>query len=563
MPTWDQSTDFVVVGSGAGGMTAALTARHHGAEALVLESSALFGGTSAMSGGALWVPCNHLMAAAGIEDTPEDAFRYLSSITKGRTPEPRLRAYLDAAPAMVRFLAERTHARFVALAKYPDYYPEAPGGKTGGRSIEAEPFDGRKLGRHFRALRPPHPQECILGRVMMSAAEAHEALFGGKESQAIVVRKLLGYFLNVYERIRWRRDTRLTIGNALVARLRLSLLEREVPLWLGTKVARVVEEGGSVRGVEAVRDGRPVRIEARRGVLLAAGGFAMNGAMRARYQRPPTGTEWTAASREDLGDGITMGLERGAATDLMEEGWWTPTTVVPGEALPWILVVEKSLPGAILVNKAGRRFTNEAAPYIEVVNGIYRDHGKTGASVPSYLVMDARCRRKYPLGPLLPGGILPELFWKRRWTQGWLTKAPTLGELADRIGVDRAGLEATVETFNAYAREGKDLDFARGESAYDRYYADPRCKPNPSLAPLARAPFYAIPVWPGDLGTKGGLVTDEHARVLREGGEAIPGLYATGNSSASMMGATYPGAGGTIGPAMTFGYLAALHAMSR
>jgi 3-oxosteroid 1-dehydrogenase len=326
-------------------------------------------------------------------------------------------------------------------------------------------------------------------------------------------------------------------------------------------VRELVTEGERVAGVVVEREGKTVRVEAKRGVVLAAGGFARNGAMRARHQRAPIGTEWTAAAPEDKGDAIELGRGLGAALGWMDEGWWTPTTVVPGEALPWILVVEKSLPGAILVNQAGKRFTNEAAPYIEVVNGIYADHEKTGASVPAYLVMDARCRRKYPLGPVLPGGVLPEAFWKKRWRSGWIEKARTIGDLAAKLGVDRVGLEATVEAFNGHARAGKDPDFGRGDSAYDRYYADPRNKPNPSLAPLTRAPYYAIPVWPGDLGTKGGLVTDDDARVVREDGSVVEGLYATGNSSASIMARTYPGAGGTIGPAMTFGYLAALHAV--
>lgn len=559
--SWDHETDFLVVGSGAGGMTAALTAKLHGAESLVLEKSEMYGGTSAMSGGALWVPCNHLMEAAGIADSAEDAWTYLQAVTKGRTPERRLRAYLEHAARMVRFLADRTHARFTSLTKYPDYYPETPGGRPGGRSIEAEQFDGKKLGRELARLRPPHPQECIAGRVMMGAAEAHDALFGGREAQLTVVKKLLGYFFNVWERLVWRRDTRLTIGNALCARLRLSMLEEGVPLWLKTRVTELVVDGGAVRGVVAERDGKRVRIGARKGVLLAAGGFARSQRFRERFAKPGIGVDWTAASREDTGDALALTETLGVALDLMDEAWWTPTMLPPGESQPWILVVEKALPGSILVNQDGERFTNEAAPYLEVVDGILADQAKTGGrTVPCYLVVDARCRQKYPLGPILPGGFLPEAFWKKAW-RAWAVKAPTIGALAGKLGIDPARLESTIERFNGFCREGKDRDFGRGDSLYDRYYASPKVKPNPALGRLERGPFYAIPVWPGDLGTKGGIVTDEHARALREDGSVVRGLYATGNSSASVMAKTYPGAGGTIGPAMTFGYVAALHAL--
>jgi 3-oxosteroid 1-dehydrogenase len=560
MSQWDEQLDWVIVGSGAGGMASALRAHSLGMSTVVIEKSEMFGGTSAMSGGALWVPCNMLMKNAGLDDSKEEAMEYLSAVTKGKVSTTRLQAYLDGAEEMVRFLEHNSDVKFNALTKYPDYYPEVKGGKPGGRSIEAAPFDGRKLGKEFFHLRPPHPQECIMGRVMMSAAEAHDALFGSQASQMMVMKKLAAYFLNVYERIVYKRDTRLTIGNALVARLRYSMMQKNIPLWLNTSLQSLVVEQGNVVGVEVLREGKKQRIMAKKGVLLAAGGFALNRKMRDKYQKQPITTEWTAASREDTGDAIQLGIDLGAATDLMEEGWWTPTTVVPGESLPWILVVEKSLPGSLMVNQHGKRFTNEAAPYLDVVQGMYNDHDTTGATVPSYLILDAKCRRKYPLGPVLPGAVLPESMWKKRWKEQWITKCDTLEELAEKLGINQDGLLSTVRTFNGYCETGKDEDFGRGDSLYDRYYANPKCKPNPSLAPIKYAPFYAIPVWPGDLGTKGGLVTDEHGAVLRPDGGAIAGLYAAGNTSASVMGETYPGAGGTIGPAMTFGFLAAQHA---
>lgn len=300
-------------------------------------------------------------------------------------------------------------------------------------------------------------------------------------------------------------------------------------------------------------------ILARAGVLLAAGGFERNLEMRREYQQHPITASWTAGCPHNLGDGIRMGEAVGGSLDLMDEAWWTPVTMLPND-YAWLLVVEKSMPGSIIVNKAGRRFTNEAAPYGDVVHQIYARNQVDAPTVPSYLVFDARYRRSYPCGPLGPAKLQPDSAVGRRLRREFLHKASTLGELAERIGVDAAGLTQTVERFNKQARAGRDDDFGRGESGYDLYYSDAKIGPNSSLAPLTEAPFYAIAVYPGDLGTKGGLRTDAHARVLSAEDKVIEGLYATGNCSAAVMGTSYPGAGGTIGPAMTFGYLAAAHA---
>ena len=564
MSGWDREVDLVVVGSGAGAMTAALTAAEQGATCVLLEKTELYGGSSALSGGAVWVPNNPYMAGAGIEDSPDDAVQYLTHITDGRIAADRIEAYVKSAPEMIRFLTERTRADFVAMDKYPDYYPEAPGGRPGARTLEAKPYKGLELGaEEFGRLRPSHPQETVLGKYAITAAEAHALVAG---SWTVAAKRMAAYHLDFRARRLGRRDSRLCLGNALIGRLRHSLLDRQVPVLLDHAVQELVEEDGRVAGVVAEGAAGPVRVRAKRGVVLAAGGFPRSKPWRERHLPAPTDADWSAASPGNTGDAIAMAQQLGAAVDLMDDAWWTPVTRVPGKDYCWILVVEKSMPGCVMVDSAGKRFVNESAPYIDIVNGIY-DNAES--AVPAWLIFDATYRAKYPCGPLPPAKFRPDEKLKRKFREEFMNRADSLPELAERIGVDAAGLAATVDHFNDLARAGKDTDFGRGESLYDRYYSDPKVTPNPCLAPLTTPPFYAIAVYPGDLGTKGGLATTADGEVLREaaaGGEAgaagdpIPGLYAVGNCSASVMGATYPGAGGTIGPAMTFGYRAALHA---
>jgi 3-oxosteroid 1-dehydrogenase len=335
-------------------------------------------------------------------------------------------------------------------------------------------------------------------------------------------------------------------------------MERDVPLWLGTGARELVVENGRVVGVVAEQNGRALRLRAERGVVLAAGGFESNDAMRQRYLPNPTSAAWTTANPDNLGDAIRMGQELGAAVELMDDAWWGPTTIVPGESRARMLVIEKGLPGSIFVNKRGERFLNEAAPYNDICKIMYAKHTPESPCVPAYMIFDARYRKKYPCGPFFPGSQQPDWALPRALKQArYLKKAPTLAALAAELEVDAAGLEAAVEKMNRYAREGRDPEFHRGESLFDRYYGDEKVKPNPCLAPLDTPPYYGLVVYAGDLGTKGGLKTDAHSRVLTESGEAIPGLYAIGNCSGSVMGNVYPGAGGTMGPAMTFGYLVA------
>lgn len=559
--TWDHETDFLVIGSGGGGMTAAIVAHDNGARTVVVEKGTKFGGSTGMSGGALWVPLNDHLAEARVTDTREEALTYLRRVTRDRVSPARLEAYVDNAAEMVRYLEKHTRLRLRACPTYSDYYPEWAGGKPGARTIEPRPYSARALGPDALTLQRSQ-QGLVLGRMGLTAVEAHKLVQFSFWSYVLMLWVALRYWFDIRARLKGRADNRLTLGTSLVGRLRHSLRDRGIPLWLGTAAKSLCIENGRVVGAVIERDGKTMRIRANRGVLLASGGFERNLPMRERYQRHPTSDVWTAGNPNNVGDGIVMGQAVGGAVALMDDAWWTPVTMIPPD-FAWLLVVEKSMPGGIMVNKAGKRFTNEAAPYVDVVKAMYDANEPSAPSIPSYLVFDARYRRSYPVGPLGPSKLQPDsAIGGRLRRAGFLKKASTLPELATLIGVDPKGLEETVARFNQDAKNGVDTEFHRGESLYDRYYSDVKIKPNSSLAPLVEAPFYAIEVFPGDLGTKGGLVTDEHARVLTEAGLPITGLYATGNCSASMMGESYPGAGGTIGPAMTFGYLAALHAVA-
>lgn len=558
MAKWDHSVDLLVVGSGAGAMAAGVRGKDLGLDVLLVEKAETYGGSSAMSGGVCWVGANPHMAKYGLADSEEETLTYLKSITQGEVDESYLRTYVTESIRMTRYFAEKTRLTFDALDKYTDYYPEAPGGKMGGRSMEPDPFDGSLLGEDFPKLQRPATSALILGRFMITARMAKRFIILNLGGFVLMAWQMLKYAFRAGKRSRFGgRDTYLTNGNALMGRLRLSLKDRGVPVWLETPAEELVFEDGRVVGAVVRRNGQPYRIEARNGVILGSGGFDRNLAMREKYGPAPASVEWTAGALGNTGDGIRMGQALGAAVGLMEHAWWTPATQYPGTTNGWVLVVEKSLPGNIFINRNGERFTNEAAPYVDVVVAMYEDQKKTGNSIPGFMVFDANYRHNYIAGPVGPGKAMPDGTLPRKLREKFLAKAGSLEELANKIGVPADRLTATVKRFNEFAVKGKDEDFGRGESASDRYYGDDRVSPNPCLAPLVKAPFYAIPLFPGDLGTKGGLKTDTSARVLDEQGNVIRGLYACGNTSSSIMGRTYPGAGGTIGPSLCFGFLGA------
>jgi 3-oxosteroid 1-dehydrogenase len=546
--TTDQAEfDVVVAGSGAAGMTAALTAAHHGLSVVVLEKTAWFGGSTARSGGGIWAPGNEVLRRAGVRDTPEQARTYLAHVAGDCVPAGRQRALLEHAPAMLAFVRAAAPVDFAWVPGYADYYPEAPGGLAQGRSVEPRPLDGRVLGPELAHLGPPYLP--APDGVTITQADYRWLSLGPRHPRAIAASaKVLGRLA----RARVLRHRTLSMGQALAAGLRAGLLAREVPVWLSTPMTGLHLDGGRVTGVEVTRDGQPALIRAGRGVVLAAGGFEHNAGMRQRYQRPPIGTEWTTGAAGNTGDAITAGEAAGAALDLMDDAWWGPSIPLAGR--PYFVLAERSLPGSMLVNGAGQRFVNESAPYVDAVHAMYDGHAGGTPHIPAWLIIDQRYRNTYVFAGRAPRKPLP-----RRWfAAGVAHRAATLAELAGSAGLDPGALARTVARFNEFAQAGRDEDFGRGDSAYDRYYGDPRQRPNPCLAPLRQPPFYAIQIVPGDLGTKGGLRTDERARVLRPDGSPIAGLYAAGNASASVMGHSYAGAGATIAPAMTFGYLAAL-----
>lgn len=550
---WDATFDLVCVGSGAASLAAAVRCRDLGHRPLVVEATDQYGGSTAISGGVVWIPNNPQMPSRGIDDSRADSLTYLTHLTRQMVSAERLEAYVDHARRMHDYMAEHTHLILDSLEEYSDYYREAPGGKPGGRSMEPVPFDASELGEHFAALRRPHTQSQILGKFGITAREAHGYLVPTWGARFKLVGRMIQYALRWFKRRHFHRDTKLHAGNALIGRLRRSLLDRNVDLWLRSPATELIIEDGRVVGVVVEHEGKTKRVRATQGVLLGAGGFERNGQMRAKYQRAPVSPDWNAGNARNLGDGIRMGIDAGGALDLMDRAWWTPVTLIPKSKFSWVLVVEKSMPGSFMVNAKAERFCNEAAPYLDVGEAMYE-----GDAVPdAFLIFDAEFRQRYPVGPIAPGYAQPDSRLPRRLRNGFLLKADTLEALAEKCNLDPAALRKTTDHFNEMARVGKDTDFQRGDFHYDRYYADHTVTPNPTMRPLVKGPFYAIRVYPGDLGTKGGLVTDPQARVLTEAGEPIEGLYAAGNTSASVMGPTYPGAGGTIGPALTFGFLAA------
>ena len=563
--SWDQSIDMLVMGSGCAGQVAALHAHDLGLEVLVVEKQGRWGGNSAMSAGAMWIPANKWMRQAGLVDCEDDGVRYLLAATDGQVPEQLLRRFVREANRMAQYVSAHSRLELTCMERYPDYRDDLPGGRPGGRGLEAGPIDGAALGAEFLTLEDAYPGELMLRRFMMAVPEARKLLESGLTPTLALTKGMLRYIMRAPRRRRLGgRDPYLTMGQALMARLRLSLRDRGIPMWVEAPVRNLVTEGGRVVGALVEHQGRELRIGARAGVVVAAGGFERDNEMRLKYQRHPIDAAWSVGSAGNTGDGLRLGQDVGAHLDeeLLGEAWWTPALQPPGLGYSRVMVIEKSLPHGIFVNRLGKRFTNEAASYTTVVQAMYADDAVTGATVPCWWVLDASYRRRFPIGPVDPGMFLNDAKLARRFPQwapgaGWLHRAETLEELAREIGLPPEALRETVERFNADARLGVDSAFGRGANAHDRYYSDARVRPNPSLGAIETPPFYAVEVYPSDLGTKSGLATDDGCRVLGQGNAPIPGLYAAGNSTTSAMGRAYPGPGVTIAEAMMTGFLAA------
>jgi 3-oxosteroid 1-dehydrogenase len=551
-----QEYDVVVVGSGAAGMVAALTAAHQGLSTVVVEKAPHYGGSTARSGGGVWIPNNEVLKRDGVKDTAEDARKYLHAIIGDVVPADKIDTYLDRGPEMLSFVLKHSPLKLCWVPGYSDYYPETIGGKATGRSVEPKPFNAKKLGPDEKGLEPPY------GKVPMNMVvlqQDYVRLNQLKRHPRGVLRSI-----KVGVRSVWANATGKNLvgmGRALIAPLRIGLQEAGVPVLLNTALTDLYVEDGVVRGIyvrntQDPESAEPTLIRARKGVILGSGGFEHNEQMRVKYQRAPITTEWTVGAAANTGDGILAAEKLGAALELMEDSWWGPT--VPLVDAPWFALSERNSPGSIIVNMSAKRFMNESMPYVEACHHMYGgQYGQgegPGENVPAWLIFDQQYRDRYIFAGLQPGQRIP-----KKWLEsGVVVKAETLAELAEQTGLSAEALAATVDRFNGFARSGVDEDFHRGDSAYDRYYGDPTIKPNPNLGEIKHGPFYAAKMVPGDLGTKGGIRTDNDGRALRDDNSVIEGLYAAGNVSSPVMGHTYPGPGGTIGPAMTFGYLAAL-----
>jgi succinate dehydrogenase/fumarate reductase flavoprotein subunit len=552
----DMEFDVVVVGSGAGAMTAAVVAAHAGVKVLVAEKARWFGGTSALSGGVAWVPDNPHIPETGQADSRERAFRYFESLVGPQRMRPQvMQSFFENGRRMVEFLEANTQVQFQATT-YPDYKAHLDGGMPVGRSISAREYDGKLLGEHLARLRPPMPELCVLGRMMVDGVDVFHLMNMTRSFTSLI--HATGRFLGfVRDLLRHGRGARLVMGNALMGRLLRSALDVGVTLWTNAPVCDLVMEGGRVAAVILVRDGVTHSIRVRRGVVLGSGGFAHDVQLKRELIDFPEQHE-TICPETNSGDGIRIGRNVGA---VLGSGTWhnylgTQVAMMrdrTGRVVSKIpfLRRDRNKPGFILVNRRGQRFVNEAWPYNDVAYAM--THAEE--AVPSFLICDHTRLRKYGLGLVRPGPAWARPL-RKYLSSGHVVRAATVSELAQKLGIDCRGLEETVRRMNEYARTGKDSDFQKGETAYDRWQGDADVKPNGSLGPIENAPFYGLTLWPGDMGTFCGLMTDESARVLDAHNRPIPGLYACGCDMHPVFTGSYPGGGGSIGPGMAFGYVA-------
>ncbi len=558
--------DLLVIGSGAGGMAAAITARLHGLDVLVVEKEAVYGGTTARSGGWLWIPNNPLAKRAGMQDSKEAGRTYLQHEAGNHFDAARVEAFLENGPAMVDFFESRTAVKFVLGPQFSDYHPNAPGALAGGRSICAEPMDGRELGAQIKTLRPPLKEITFVG---MMIGSGKELLHFFNVTRSVVSAAYVAKLLVKYGRdlLTHGRAMRLTNGNALVGRLAKSAFDLGIPLWLEAPARELLSEGDRVVGaVIATKDG-DVRVTARKGVVLATGGFPHDAERRRQlYPHAPTGREhYTPTPPGNTGDGIKLARPLGAQTadELPNAAAWVPISRVPngdGTFGTFPHFIDRGKPGVIAVARDGRRFVNEGNSYHDFCQALVKaskdlPRGPEG-EVEAWLIADHVTLRRYGLGHVKPFPVP----LAHQLANGYLKRGKTPAELATACGFDAGNFAATLAEYNKHAAKGEDPLFGKGSTAYNRYLGDPGVTPNPCIAPVARGPLYAVRVVIGDLGSFAGIKTDADARVLDGNGQAIPGLYAAGNDMASIMGGNYPGGGITLGPAMTFGYIAGRHA---
>ncbi|GAA1033340.1 MULTISPECIES: 3-ketosteroid-delta-1-dehydrogenase [Amycolatopsis] len=550
-PAKNTTVDLLIIGSGTG-MAAALSAHERGLSTLIIEKTPYIGGSTARSGGAFWIPGNAALPETGPRATA-DASTYLNAVVGTSAPPERGTAYLKHGAAAVDMLRRTTPMRFFWAKGYSDYHPEKPGGRPEGRTCECRPFNASVLGPERPRLRPG-VMEAPVPMPVTGADYKWMNLLARKPLKAlprILARAALGIGGMLIGR------DYLAGGQALAAGMFAGVLRAGIPVWTETSLIRLLQDNDRVTGAVLRQGDKEVTVQARRGVVLAAGGFDHDVEARHKFQSPRLGEHASLGSEGNTGDAILAGQELGAGTALMDQAWWFPAFApVPGGA-PAVMLAERSLPGSFIVDQNGKRFINEAIDYMSFGQEILARE-RAGTPVEEmWLVFDQRYRDSYIMaGRCFPRQPLPESWYRA----GIAHKSEDLGTLAAAMGVPATAFEKTFQQFNAQATAGADPDFGRGDSAYDRYYGDPTIGPNPNLAPLRRAPYYAVKVVLSDLGTCGGLVADEHARVLREDGDVVDGLYAIGNTAANAFGTSYPGAGATIGQGVVYGYIAAMHA---
>jgi 3-oxosteroid 1-dehydrogenase len=552
-----ENYDVIVVGSGSAGAMAALRAAQLGLSVLIIEKAHKYGGTSATSGGVLWIP-NHGLTNNG--DSREQALQYLNKLVSGPIQRERLEAFVEQGPEMVRFM--QSLGIQLIQATWPDYFPDVPGARSD-RSIICPTFDGRQLGEHFTLMREQYTRFKLLNRYSMDLAEFFALSSRARGWRFTLLKILWRYWSDVGTRRITRRDRRFTSGAALMGQLYQKIFERDIEVRLETKLNEIIMAEGKVAGVTVSQFGRSYEIRALHGVVVCAGGFEWNQALRERFFPVPGLTRHSSTPEDaNRGEALLAGLQLGAATEHTESGWWIPTMHMPIPAVSNFEEIHQAAfdvgrPHSVCVNRNGVRFVDEACGYDDFGKAMVADQVKTGSNCPCWLVFDASFRDKFSAGGFMPTPILPDRRIPPDWWDHYIFKADTLEALADRIEVPAQVLAKTIADINGYSKSGQDPEFGRGGNAYDRFFGDPTVKPNPSLAPIETAPFYAVPINLGDLGTKGGLKADARGRVLRPDGQPIPNLYAAGNATGSPFGNCYPGAGGTIGPALTFGYVAA------
>jgi len=555
-----ESFDVVVVGSGSAGAMAALRSADLGMKVLIIEKSHKFGGTSATSGGVLWVP-NHQLEG-GNDDSREEALKYLDSIIGKPVNRERLEAFVDEAPKMLHFMKEAGVE--VAVAAWPDYYTGKPGSRDD-RSIVVPTFDGRKLGdNRYALMREQYNRFKLFGRYAMDLTETFALMMQSKGWRTVAAKMIARYWSDRSTRKVSHRDRRFTQGAALMGSVYHEAFKRGVELRLETALEElVVDDSGRVTGLVASNFGRRYSINANHGIVLAAGGFEWNQELRDRFYPVPGLTRHSSTPEDaNRGEALLAAEKVGASTEHTEAGWWIPTMTLPMPKASNFHEIHQAAfdvgrPWSVVVNRNGVRFVDEACGYDQFGKAMVEDHLKTGANMPCWLIFDSKFRKKFSAGGLMPTVHTPESKVPADWWDHYVFRAETIEELCRKVHLPVDTVKQVVANMNEYAKTGVDPEFGRGMNAYDQMFGDPVAKPNPNLGPIDKAPFYAVPINNGDLGTKGGLRCDARARVLDQAGNPIAGLYSAGNNSGTPFGDVYPGAGATIGPAMTFGYVAA------